>query len=233
MIEHDAPEMTKASTIGADITGEERTAPIPTERAKIIQLIAARAPETLDRFAELRSRSRTPAGTELIARVCTDIEQNEQKTGSRVRQRRDRSSAKFTEAVERLVGDLLRARSGTNTTGRIFRAVGKTSFRDAPVKYDMFMGVLDGLKAFGLVGHRRGQTRSRDAGFGFRATIPGRAARFWATAKLVKLAEEHGIHSGNVRDHFFPEPPTNPLVLSDWSWALQRKRTRHQIQAHA
>jgi hypothetical protein len=49
----------------------------------------------------------------------------------------------------------------------------------------------------------------------------------------VKLAEEHGIHSGNVRDHFFPEPPTNPLVLSDWSWALQRKRTRHQIQAHA
>jgi hypothetical protein len=176
MIEHDAPEMTKASTIGADITGEDRTAPIPTERAKIIQLIAARAPETLDRYAELRSRSRTPAATELIARVCTDIEQNEQKTGSRVRQRRDRSSAKFTEALERLVGDLLRARSGTNTTGRIFRAVGKTSFRDAPVKYDMFMSVLDGLKAFGLVGHRKGQTRSRDAGFGFRATIPGRAA---------------------------------------------------------
>jgi hypothetical protein len=59
MIEHDAPEMTKASTIGADITGEERTAPIPTERAKIIQLIAARAPETLDRFAELEQDPNT------------------------------------------------------------------------------------------------------------------------------------------------------------------------------
>jgi hypothetical protein len=34
MIEHDAPEMTKTSTIGADITGDERTAPISTERAK-------------------------------------------------------------------------------------------------------------------------------------------------------------------------------------------------------
>jgi hypothetical protein len=43
MIEHDAPEMTNTSTTSADITGEQRTAPIPTERAKIIQLIAALA----------------------------------------------------------------------------------------------------------------------------------------------------------------------------------------------
>jgi hypothetical protein len=147
MIELDAPQITDTSRTGGDITGDQRTASIL--RAKIIELIAARAPETLDRYAELRSRSRTPAATELIARVCTDIEQHEQTVGSRVRQRRDRSSAKFTEALERLVGDLLRARSGTNTTGRIFRAVGKTSFGDAPVKYDMFMSVLDGLKAFG------------------------------------------------------------------------------------
>ena len=80
------------------------------QRAKLVELIAARAPETLDRYAELRSRSRTPAATELIARISTDIEQHEQTVGSRVRQRRDRSSAKFTEALERLVGDLLRAR---------------------------------------------------------------------------------------------------------------------------
>ena len=199
------------------------------QRAKLVELIAARAPETLDRYAELRSRSRTPAATELIARVCTDIEQHEQTVGSRVRQRRDRSSAKFTEALERLVGDLLRARAGTNATGRIFRAVGKTSFRDAPVKYDMFMGALDGLKAFGLVGHRKGQTRSRDTGFGFRVTTPGRAARFWATPKLVKLAEEHGIHSGNVGGHFAPEPPTNPLVLKDYATGRGRYRESGSI----
>ena len=39
-------------------------------------------------------------------------------------------------------------------------------------------------------------TRSRDTGFGFRVTVPGLAARFWATPKLLKLAEEHGVTKG-------------------------------------
>jgi hypothetical protein len=224
MIELDAPETTNTSDAGADFTDEQRTAPIPTERAKVIQLIAARAPDTLDRYAELRSRSRTPAATELIARVCTDIEQHEQTVGNRVRRRRDRSSAKFSEALERLVGDLLRARAGTNATGRIFRAFGKTSFSDAPVKYDMFTTALDGLKALGLAGHRKGQTRYRETGFDARVTVAGRAARFWATPNLVKLAEDHGIHSGNVGEHFAPEPPTNPLVLKDFATGRGRYR---------
>jgi hypothetical protein len=121
------------------------------------------------------------------------------------------------DALERFVGDLLRARTDTNTTGRIYRPTGKSDFSDAPIKYDMFMRVIEGLKALGLVEHSKGHTRSQDTGFGFRVTVPGRAARFWATPKLLKLAEDHGIHSGNVGDHFFPEPPTNPLVLKDYA----------------
>jgi hypothetical protein len=195
-----------------------------TERAKIVELIAARARETLDRYAEFRSRTRTPAATELIAGLCTDIEQHEQTTATRVRKRRDRSSARFTEALERFVGDLLRARTGANATGRVYRPVGKTSFSDAPVKYDMFKRTLDGLKALGLVGHREGRTRYQETGFDFRQTLPGRAARFWATPKLVKLAEDQGIHSGNVGEHFAPEPPTNPLVLKDYATGRGRYR---------
>jgi hypothetical protein len=199
--------------------------------AKLIGLIAARAPETYDRYAEFRSRSRTPAATELIARVFSEIEQHEQRTRRRFRSRRERSRAKFTEALERFVGDLLRARTGTNTTGRIYRPTGKSDFSDAPVKYDMFMKALDGLKALGFVEHRKGRTRSRDTGFGFRVTVPGRAARFWATPKLVKLAEEHGINSGNVGDHFFPEPPTNPLVLKDYATGRgQNKESGRKIK---
>jgi hypothetical protein len=95
---------------------------LATERAKLVPLIAARAPETLDRYAELCSRCRTPSAGELIARICTDIEHHEQSVGRRVRKRRERSGAKFSEALERFVGDLLRARAGTNTTGRIFRS---------------------------------------------------------------------------------------------------------------
>jgi len=128
-----------------------------------------------------------------------------------------RTATKFTLALDRFVGDLLRARTGTNTTGRIYRPTGKGDFSDAPVKYDMFMRVLDGLKALGLVEHRKGRTRYVETGFAARVTVPGRAARFWATTKLLELAQDHGINSDNVDDHFFPEPPTNPLVLKDYA----------------
>jgi nucleoside-diphosphate-sugar epimerase len=59
------------------------------------------------------------------------------------------SSSVYGVSDSPIVGHVLRARAGTNATGRIYRAVGKTSFSEAPVKYDMFMSVLDGLKAFG------------------------------------------------------------------------------------
>ena len=204
---------------------------LATERGKIVGWIAARAPETLDRYAELRSRCRTPSAGELIARICTDIEHHEQSVGRRVRKRRERSGAKFSEALGRFVGDLLRTRAGTNTTGRIFRSVGKSSFGDAPVKYDMFVRLLEALKALGLIGHRKGQTRYYETGFepGHKVTISGRAARFWATPKLVKLAEGHGIHSGNVGDHFAPDPPTNPLVLRDYATGRGQHRERGRI----
>ena len=47
------------------------------------------------------------------------------------------------DALMRFVGDLLRARAGTETTGRIYRPTGKGDFSDAPVRYDMFMRVLE------------------------------------------------------------------------------------------
>jgi hypothetical protein len=136
---------------------------------------------------------------------------------------------RFEDAVQRFVGDLLRARTGTNTTGRIYRPTGKSDFSDAPVKYDMFMAALDGLKAIGLVEHRKGRTRYVDTQFGFNATVPGHAARFWATPKLLKLAEEHGITSDNVEEHFFPEPPTNPLVLRDYATGRGQNKERGPI----
>jgi hypothetical protein len=191
-----------------------------------IPVDATQAPEQLDRYADLRSQARTRAGTDLIRQVYRDIAEHEQTSGSRVRERRARSGARFEDAVERFVGDLLRARSGANPTGRIYRPTGKSDFSDAPVKYDMFMRVMEGLKALGLLEHSKGRTRSQDTGFGFRVTVPGRAARFWATPKLLKLAEGHGIHSDNVGDHFAPEPPTNPLVLKDYATGRGQNKER-------
>jgi hypothetical protein len=85
----------------------------------------------------------------------------------------------------------------------------------------MFMRVIEGLKALGLVEHQKGRTRSQDTSFDFRVAVPGRAARFWATPKLLRLAEEHGITIDNVGDHFFPgatDEPDSAQGLCDWSW---------------
>ncbi len=200
-------------------------------RAKLLGLIAARAPSTLDCYADLRSRCRTSDAHRLMLRLRADIEDHEQATGGRVRKRRVRSVTRFRDALERIVGDLLRARAGEKATGRIYRATGKDSFAKDSVKYDMFWSVVDGLKALGLVGHLKGQTRYLTAAFGpdFRYTVPGRAARFWATAKLVALAEAHGIDAGNVADHFAPEPPRHPLVLRDYATGKGVNRERGRI----
>jgi hypothetical protein len=169
---------TERDTVRSALSNEQHVRELArvTGRAKIVELIAARAPETLDRYADLRSRVRTQAAHALILQVYKDVAEHERTSGSRLRTRRARTGVRFTEALERFVGDLLRARAGTDTTGRIYRPTGKSDFSDAPVKYDMFMRVIEGLKALGLVEHRKGRTRSQDTGFGFRVTVPGRAA---------------------------------------------------------
>jgi hypothetical protein len=143
------------------------------------------------------------------------------------------AATRFHNGLERPVGDLLHARAGTNATGRLYRPLGKVAFKDAPVKYDTFLRVLNGLKALGLVGHRKGRSRSADTGFGFRVTIPGRAARFWATPKLLQLAAEHGIDSSNVGEHFPPELPQHPLVVRDWSTGHGREKQQGRLLKYA
>ena len=89
----------------------------------------------------------------------------------------------------------------------------------------MFTRVLEGLKALELVGHLKGTTRYRKSEVGS-VTLPGRAARFWATGKLLGLAEHFGINSGNIGEHFAPEPPLHPLVLKDYATGRGPNRER-------
>jgi hypothetical protein len=153
-------------------------------RDKIMALFRAwgRAKE---RYADLHSRARTPAAYQLIAHIRDNLGELERRGSKRLRNRRAKSGAKFLDAIERFVGDLLNARAGTTAPALIYHAVGKTSFTHDPVKYDTFHKLLDGLKALELVGHQKGQTRYRKADFGpdavFSVAMRGRAARFWAT----------------------------------------------------
>src|SRR5262245_56869224 len=176
--------------------------PRPTEAS-------AEMVEREDRYATLLSRCQTSVARQLTFRLHTDIADWERRSGKRVRRRLARVGVKYVDVIERFVGDLLRAGADHNSSGRIFRATGKDHFKDEPVTYDVFMGVLDGLKALRLVEHEKGQTRfSKVPEWGLSYTLPGRASRFWATDKLMKLAETFGIQEGNVGEHFRPEPPT-------------------------
>jgi hypothetical protein len=191
-------------------------------RSKIVGLVRAWS-QSMERYADLRSRARTPGAEKLIAFIRDGIEQLERKGNKRVRERREKSGAKFSEAIERFVGDLLRARAGTSRAGRIYRAIGKMSFDDDPVKYDVFTKVLEGLKGLELIGHLKGQSRYRKTPFGA-VQLPGLGARFWATENLLTLAEHCGIDRSNVGEHFAPEPPKHPLVLKDYATGRGRNK---------
>jgi hypothetical protein len=162
--------------------------------------------------------------------MCSDITAWEQQSGKRVYERRSRSGEIFSNAVERFVGDLLRAKADKNASGRVYRSIGKTSFEDDPVKHDAFKGMLDGLKSLSLVGHEKGKTRYRRIEeWDLSVPLRGRASRFWATPKLIHLAEHHGIHKDNAVDHFKPDPPSHPLVMRDYATGKGINRQRGPI----
>ncbi len=195
---------------------------ITTVHSRMVALLRARG-NARERYAALRNRARTQAAHDLVEHVRTDLEKREHRESKRTNKRRAASRAKLVNAIERIVGDLLRVRAGTTAPANLYRVIGRSKFSDATVKYDMFTQVLDGLKTLGLVWHLKGQSRYRKTPFG-NAPVPGHASRFWATSELLGLAAHYGIHNGNVGDHFAPEPPKNPLVLKDYAVGKAKDR---------
>ncbi len=218
MLETQQTNKTESNSSAARVAHAALTALYP----KIITLITAWA-KPKERYADLRSKARTPAAHQLFDRIRDDLEELEWQSGKRTRKRREKSGAKLLEAIERFVGDLLRVRADTIAPALIYRSIGKSDFDHEPVKYDVFTKTLEGLKELELVGHRKGQTRYHKA-FGASVPLRGRAARFWATGKLLKLAEHYGIHSDNVGEHFVLGPPTSPLVLKDYATGRGKNR---------
>jgi hypothetical protein len=209
----DAPSKDNGVTTTVEGTpengGSEPSTALPEARAQIIRLIAARGRK--DRYAALLSRCRTSAACILIEQVFGEVAAWQRRSGKRVRKFRAKSGQTYHVAIERFVGDLLRARGDNKSSGRIYHATGATTFDDVPVNYDVFMGMLKGLVALGFVGFNKGGITLRKTGE--RAVLDRRATTFWATDKLVKLAEHFGVPLENIGAHFTPEPPHNPLVL--------------------
>jgi hypothetical protein len=184
-------------------------------RCTLINLIKAHARE--DRYAALLSRARTTEAKTLVRSVVGSFVYFQRNTGKRVRKYGEKTGKTYHEAIERFIGDLLRAKGDTRSSGRIFHATGATTFDDVPVNYDVFMRMLGGLTALGFVGFNKGRMSDR------------RATTFWATEKLVDLATHYGVRLQNIRTHFKPEPPHNPLVLRGRGGRRGNKKIRGEI----
>ncbi len=193
-------------------TSQLLTDAITTVHTRIVALLKARG-QAKERFASLRNRAKTQAAHDLIEHVRVLLEDLEQ--SKRTNKRRAASRAKLVNAIERLVSDLLSARAGMDVPALLFRPIGKSSFDHTPVKYETFTNVLNGLKALELIGHQKGQTRYRkiefDPGDFVSTSLPGRASRFWATSKLLRLADQVS-HSMSAVHQALPaseKPPPN------------------------
>jgi len=64
--------------------------------------------------------------------------------------------------------------------------------------------------ALGFVGFKKGGITLRKTGE--RAVLDRRATTFWATDKLVKLAEHFGVPLENIGAHFKPERPSHHTI---------------------
>jgi hypothetical protein len=85
------------------------------KRAEMLALVSTKAPE--DRYAALHSRYRTTAARDLVRQVFGQIAHwRSASGGKRVRQFRAKRGQAYHEAIERFVGDLLRAQGDSNAS---------------------------------------------------------------------------------------------------------------------
>jgi hypothetical protein len=97
--------------------GRTRIIELLQKRAKTLAPVATNEPE--DRYAALLSRCCTSTARDLTFALYKEIAHYEKETKKRVRRRLARTGVVFVDAIERFVGDLLRAKADNSASGLI------------------------------------------------------------------------------------------------------------------
>jgi hypothetical protein len=246
MTESDASEMTSSSKPAAVTTGEQITLLIRALLAKIVDLTAAPSQKHLiaarshqhERPAQVASRPeethslqhapranldavvRGNNASGLVASLSDAITAWEQASGKRKNVRR-KGLENLKGASAAFAADLLHARNHPDADGWVYRPLAKGSFTKQAVSSRDFTSVKDAWIACGLLDHKPGFTETVEFdGDHFRTR--GKAARFRATPKMLKVCAEHGVTPQNVGEHFSYPPPEHPLVLTSTSRRVGR-----------
>ena len=118
--------------------------------------------------------------------------------------------AKLSQAVGAIVGCLLKNWSRSRPRP-IYRSGKASGFSDGPVGYRPFTAAMSGLDQLGFVGHQPGYRMATEWDDGNVWT--GKAARFWPSVELLRLAVAHGITAAAADCQFkAPAPAKAPVV---------------------
>ena len=134
----------------------------------------------------------TPEASALAATVCERItlwEEHEAPRQGRYRRRPKEQQASFQVAVGAALGGVLRAWAKAKPHA-VSRSLDKEDFTAERVSFRAFQAASVGMVALDLLHHAPG---IRFANPAFPGSFAGHASRWWPTAKLLRLVEEHGI----------------------------------------
>jgi hypothetical protein len=158
------------------------------------------------RMISFNTSSCAPVSEALAKSVIVAIQEVE----SRKRARRGCDQATFEQAVDFILGDLLKAYSG-DSSQYAYRAEGKTNFYGSPVGHSTWKAIMPALIDLGYIEYHKGSSHKNPFDEG--SYISGSASRFLATESLIDLAESTGINFDTLSEYYFTEMPKSVLKL--------------------
>jgi hypothetical protein len=180
-----------------------------------------------DAYGVFEFRARSGEAKKLVERLHAEILATE----NRKRKRRQDDAERFYEAVERFVGELLRAKARQNGTGRFARAMSERYFSGDVVSYNNVLAIREALKELGYLDHEVGSPKFGPDFEGGTSQYSGEAAKFGATPKLLTLAEELGITCPQIGRHFRREhEPVEARRSSSGDWQGKQRGTKVRFQ---
>jgi hypothetical protein len=172
-------------------------------------------------YLSLASRAVSEAARSLVELVYADVTAWELKHGKRSYKRGVSAASQFSLAIERIIGDLLRAHGTGNAW--LYRSRKSESFTGDVVSYRDFTAATEAMAALKLLMHRPGTPKFLKA-FGASMNLIGNASTYKAMGKLLRAAADFGINSKNTDEHFHLEAPREPLVLREGAIRFSGKK---------
>jgi hypothetical protein len=159
--------------------------------------------------ATLRAHATSDEGKALVAGLAAMVDEHAHAVGL-LKNKRGKTAAKHQYATGAFLANLLRAHGPEQSSEWVYRSMYKKGFSRAAVSYLTFKELIEGLKGLALIDQIAGHKVSDEPG-----DTGKYAARFRATAALLRFCREHDVEPTKALDHFKFEYdlPRHPVEL--------------------